>query len=107
MGLRLASPGEARGGTAFVRVPGADAAVAVRMRWRILDDGDINAALSDGGEAGLLRKVVAGWEDVYDADGDPIAFGAEALGRLCEVAYFRRGVVDSYLRWVAGVAEKN
>lgn len=105
--LRLAAAGEARNGSAFILVPGDDAAVAVRMRWRILHDEEINATLTDGGEAGLLRKVVTGWEDVCDADGEPIPFGAETLDRLCEVPYFRRGVVDSYLRWVAGAAEKN
>ena len=106
MGLRLASPDETYRGTVRVHVPGADAAAAVPVRWRVLTAGEIDDLLTQGGAA-LALRALADWSDVSDADGAPIPFAPEAVERLCELPYVRRAIEDDYLRWVAGHPEKN
>ena len=104
--FRLADPGDDYPGWIEVRVPGADAPLRHPVRWRWLPDDEINPLLAASPSA-LLRRVVVGWDAVHDHDGGAIDFSPESLEALLNVAYWRRAATDAYLRFVAGLPEKN
>ena len=106
--FRLANPDDSWPATVEVDVPGEDKPQSHRARWRVLPDAEINRLLArQRGAQALLERALAGWEDVREHDGSEIPFSVDAIARLCEVAYWRRAAVDAYLRWVAGLPEKN
>lgn len=84
-----------------VHVPGAAAAVPVRMRFRHQGRRALRAWI-EGGKARAddewLADVVAGWAGVVDAAGEPVPYTRAALGRMLD-AYPGVGadIYDAYL----------
>ena len=87
-------------------VPGQTTPVPHPVRWRYRGDDEINALLAQGAAA-LCRSVVADFTGISDRNGDPLAFSSENLETLCNVPYWRRSVVDSYIKAVAGLPDLN
>ena len=109
MTFRLADPAQAYPVTVRVDVPGAAAPHHCRLLFRLIGDNsdiDIDKVLEEGDKE-LLRRGVAGWEDIRDHDGEELPFSEANLARLSGIPYFRRCAIAGYLRFVTGLPEKN
>ena len=112
--FRLADPDHRWRGVVEVRRPDGEVA-QFGVEWRLVADSRTTALLTPDSAAPtlgaaqtrLLREVLVGWEDVRDHDDAELPFSAEALERLCDERWIRRAVVDAYLRFAAGLPEKN
>lgn len=59
----------------------------------------------DGGnDEDLLRRVLVGWQDVGDADGEAIDFNADAREMMIRIPYVRAAIVSAYLECSFGKA---
>lgn len=63
--------------------------------------------LSGEGDAPLLRAVLAGWEEIADADGAPLAFTPAPLDLLLDVLAWRFATARAYVAWLRGHPAKN
>ncbi len=107
--FRLADPNETYPTPVAVDVPapgGGTAPQTFVCRFRLLEDAEIDRLAAES-DAALLRRAIAGWSDIADHDGAPLACTEENVDRLARIAYFRRAAVDAYVRFVAGLPEKN
>ncbi len=107
MTFRLADPKAAYPTPVVVDVPAADGPQRHEcvLHFRLLS-GEKYRDLAAEGDAALLRRVVAGWDDISAADGEPLEFSAENLSALTDIPYFSRAVVDAYLLFMAGLPGK-
>lgn len=55
------------------------------------------AEMSENDELALLKEILAGWEDIEDAEnGKPLAFSAANLAELSDDQYWVRGLLRAY-----------
>ena len=93
-------------GTVQVMVPGQAVPVPHPVRWRYRSDEQINGLLAQSGAA-LLRVVVVGFHGIADPDGARMDFSPENLDKLCDIPFWRRSAIDSYVKAVAGLPDLN
>lgn len=109
MTLRLADPDAAYPARIAVDVPsqagGAERA-EMEVRFRLLADDEIDRLLAES-QAALLERAVADWSGVEDHAGEPLPCTPENVARVCGLAYWRRSAVNAYMRFAAGLPEKN
>ncbi len=109
MTLKLADPDATYAARVDVEVPLPDGGTerhVMDVRFRLLGDAEVDALVVDG-QAVLLGRVLADWSGVEDHDGTPLPCTPENVARLCGVAYWRRAVVNAYMRFVAGLPAKD
>ena len=109
MPLKLADPDASYAARVEVDVPLPDGGTerhGMDVRFRLLADAEVDALVVDS-QAALLERALAGWDGVEDHDGTPLPCTPENVTRLCGVAYWRRAVVNAYMRFVAGLPAKN
>ncbi|MFZ1681508.1 MAG: hypothetical protein WAT70_10855 [Rhizobiaceae bacterium] len=54
------------------------------------------------GQKALIARVLKGWRDVVAEDGQPLAFGAEALDAALAEPWFRNGLINAYAQALRG-----
>lgn len=59
----------------------------------------MNASSTDD----FLRRIVIGWEDLKDEDGQPFEFSDERLNLLIDLHYIRFAIVQAYTNAISGV----
>ena len=82
----------------------------INAQFELLPNNEFQAIYSDGGnDETLLRRVLLGWNDVADADGNPLAFSPEAREMLIQITYVRSALVAAYMECCSGreAARKN
>ncbi len=93
-----------------VNVP-ADGGKAVKQtlkaRFEAIDQDELNRLIAEGGDEAVLARVWVGWEDVVDAEREPVPFSAEMRQALCKRPYLRAAVVATYLEAISGRRAKN
>lgn len=57
-------------------------------------------------ERAQLVRVVKGWDEVIDFDGEPVQFSAAALDQALRFPWFRRAVTEAYGRSISGEATR-
>jgi hypothetical protein len=68
-------------------VPGADARGVVEIEFRHKGRAGYAAwwdSIGQRGDAEVLDEIIAGWSDVIDDKGEPVAYSAEALALLLD-----------------------
>ena len=82
----------------------------ISAQFELLPNSEFQAIYSNGGnDEDLLRRVLLGWSDVADADGNPLAFGSETRETLIQITYVRSALVAAYMECCSGreAARKN
>ena len=107
--FRLAAPDAVWPCRVAVPVPTGDG--GTEERWYTAHFAAIPASrleeLSGEGDASLLRAVLAGWEEIADADGAPLPFSPANLDLLLDVLAWRYATARAYVAWLRGHPEKN
>lgn len=69
----------------------------------------ITTRIGDGtlDDAALVRQLLAGWREVMDQDGTPLAHTPENLDRLLDVVPIRSRLVRAYFDAHRSLLEKN
>lgn len=57
-----------------------------------------------GNDEDLLRRVLIGWSEVGDPDGNPIEFDKDARELLIRIPYVRTALVAAYIECSSGKA---
>ncbi len=106
--FRIAPPDQIYDVPLTVQVPadGGTEAQRCTVRFRLLPASQTRRLALEG-DADLAEAVLAGWKDICDAKGKPLAVDDENRATLLDIPYFQRAVVLGYLTWAAGVPEKN
>lgn len=55
----------------------------------------------------VIQKIVTGWSEVVNDDGNEVPFSKEALRQLCEYVFVRTGIMRAYTDLHVGFAAKN
>ena len=106
--FRLADPTETYPTPVTIEVPAADGKTAPQTlicHFRLLPADEIQPLFKD--DQAFLSGILGDWEAIEDHTGKPLAFNPKNIARLSRIGYFTRGVVDGYLRFVAGLPAKN
>ena len=72
---------------------------AKRLRKQIEAD-EVDALPDRTGE--ILRDYAVGWENVADAEGEPLEFTPENLDRLLELPFVREGMARAFRTQILG-----
>lgn len=90
-----------------ITVPVNDGTVTetIKVEFKRLGADELKKA-QRGGDASLLRQVVAGWDGVTD-DGTPVPFTPENLEAFLQVPTAVRATALTYAQDIHGVREKN
>lgn len=106
--FRLAKTDELYSYPVSVEVPadGGPERQVFHARFRLIEDGEIDRLLAKSPQE-LLKRAIGGWSEVYGENGEELPFDEANLAKLCRIAYFRRATVDAYVRFAAGLPEKN
>lgn len=77
--------------------------------FKLLEQDELDAIMQDGGDREIGCAVLADWEGVANADGEPLAFSEEARDELMNIPYIRTAIVGAYFQCVSGreAARKN
>lgn len=77
-----------------------------KARFKLLPISEVKRLQADDEFAhNLLREVVLGWfDDVQDANGDPIPFSVEARDMMLDVPPVSAALLEAYLKGVNGGA---
>ncbi|MFP5250529.1 MAG: phage tail assembly chaperone, partial [Acidobacteriota bacterium] len=77
------------------------------VEFKRLSVAEMKQLPQDGTDADIARRVVAGWNEVEDANGQPLPFSAEALDKLLDIVGVAPAIVRTYFECVSGAQEKN
>jgi hypothetical protein len=58
-------------------------------------------------DAAVIKRVLAGWSGVVDADQVPVPFGPEALGAVLDIAGVQALIVEAFFESFSGARRKN
>jgi hypothetical protein len=92
----------------FRRLPRAESKELVSLMGemqRALDNGQSIEDVPDGSD--VVRRVLTGWADIKDDDGEDLPFNGTNLERLLEVGPFVNGVMKAYFESLDPAKEKN
>lgn len=87
----------------FELMPKDESAAAVDAMTAALQ---VGAVAVDEADRAQLVRVVKGWDEVVDADGEPMPFSAEALDQALRFPWFRQAVSVSYGKAISGEAAR-
>lgn len=65
------------------------------------------ARLGEMTDIEIVRQVLAGWEKVFDPNGAPLPFSAEALGTLLAIYGVPAAISAAWFKSLQGAREKN
>jgi hypothetical protein len=72
-----------------------------RMRGVGLADGEVPPS-----DAEIARRVLKGWRDLADEDGNPVPYSEDAREQLLQTPAMRTALVMTYLAAVSGLAAR-
>ena len=115
MPLRLASPDDTFPLPITLAVPALDGGTVEHhftAEVSLIPDSELQRLVAmpptdGGGDKGLLRAVLNGWDGIEDHTGAPLAFSEETRELLLDITYFTPQVAVQYVQWLSGVPEKN
>lgn len=96
-----------------VPVDGRHATHEFSAHFVLLDQDEIDETLGgeynedESADRDLLRKVLVGWKQVANEDGNEIEFSDEARDRILKIPYVRIALVRAYFKAIAGRRQKN
>ena len=73
-------------------------------RFRLLNEVDRDTLIVEGGDTGLLRRALIGFDDVETPDGKPFDNSAESLAAALNLQPIRVALADAYAAAVYGAA---
>ena len=108
MTFKLADPDATYRTEVVVDVPtpeGGTEGLSCTIHFRLLPAPVMRRLVFEGDEA-LLLAMVAGWDGIALADGQPLEFSEANVKLLAEHPYFARSVGDAYTRFAQGLPGK-
>lgn len=82
----------------------------LNLEFRKLKNSELKSLLREKKEDADLdfcKKVITGWKDIKDDDGNEINFSLESLEIVLDEQGFLGQVVNQYLESISGAIEKN
>ncbi len=76
--------------------------------FRLLPADELKDLTEDGvGDAVFLKRILAGWDDITDADGKPLKCTDANIEKLAAIGYFAAAVGRAYSSFAMGLPAKN
>lgn len=82
--------------TVCVPVDGGHANETFKVTFRVLDLDQLDVG-SLGGQQELLQKIVVGFDEIEDEDGNPAPYSEELRDRMIATPYVRAAIFQTYM----------
>lgn len=77
------------------------------VEFKRLSVAEMKQLPQEGTDADIARRVVVGWNEVEDANGQPLPFSSDALEKLLDIVGVAPAIVRTFFECVSGAQEKN
>ena len=77
------------------------------VEFKRLSVSEVKQLPQDATDADIARRVVVGWNEVEDGQGNPMPFSADGLEKLLDIVGVAPAIVRTYFECVSGAQEKN
>lgn len=79
-----------------------------RAHFRLIPASEGRQMSDDGvSDREFFKRVLAGWEDIQDSNGEPLPFNDSNLEKLIDIHYFAAAVSQAYQNFTLGLPAKN